>query len=105
MAIPPTDVRGRGASYICTIANVLGKNLQGDGLGVVPLLSLDYSTARLKNGGEGQESVAVEIRNRLRLRRAHGHSRATHAKAKPHNLGSTKADQAVNKRDFFMMDY
>lgn len=62
MAIPPTDVRGRGASYICTIANVLGKNLQGDGLGVVPLLSLDYSTARLKNGGEGQESVAVEIR-------------------------------------------
>lgn len=48
VAIAQGDVRGRGASYVGAVANVLGENLQGDSLGVVRLFSLNDSTTRLK---------------------------------------------------------
>lgn len=50
VAILLTAVGTRGATYIGTVANILGENLQWDGLGVISLFSIDYSTARLKNG-------------------------------------------------------
>lgn len=70
---------GRAASYVCTVADVLGEDLERDGLGVVPLLPLKDSTAGLKTEGKEPES---------RLNRSLGSS-------------STAADQLVNKCDFF----
>lgn len=59
VAILLADARRRGAPYIGAVADILGENLQRDGLGVIFFLSLGYLTARLRDERERTSVVDV----------------------------------------------